>query len=378
MTEKEKFQYELHTAAVIKKNQLEKDVQAEYISKSAAEHYLAEYIRRLLYPGREKTDEKVLTFIGNITGYHYPNSQKQDSIYELFASGYCYYFALMLKDAFQRGEVCWCAPHGHICWVDDNGHPYDIHGSCDSECDYFIPILYIQDGLADFKHVPGKVFDASEEYIQDALQKFEKDLRISEGVPFSWEEDAVMNERRVLDTVHTMKQYLRDEMTILINENYMIKTEILLLIGQKSAQIAVTLCDKNEHCLITAVSDYSDEDKLKKNVQLLLQYMDGQPEEIWAAINASNIFYYFQGITIIYPFECTAPELKKRRLFILITSDKAEYTGDDEDVLSLELRGDSDVLSKEIIPKKEVSEKIIAEKLLKLRHIGTKKLEAEM
>lgn len=184
-----------------------------------------------------------------------------------------------------------------------------------------------------------------------------------------------MNEKRILDTVHTMKQYLRDEEIILLNENYMIKTEILLLVDQKSAQIAVTLCDKNEHCLITAVSDYSDEEKLKKNVQLLLQYMDGQPEEIWAAINASNIFYYFQGISIIYPFECTAPELKKRRLFILITSDRAEYTGEDEDVLSLKLRGDSDVLSKETISGKDISEKVIAKKLLELRHAGAKKLE---
>lgn len=377
MTEKEKFQYELQTAAVINKNQLEKNVQDGHISKKAAEHYLAEYIWQLQYPDRNKTNEKVLAFIGNITEYHYPNSLKQDAVYELFTSGYCYYFALMLKDAFQRGEVCWCAPYGHICWVDDNGHPYDIYGTCHSECDYLIPVSYIQDGLTDFKHVPGKTFAASEEYMQEAIQRFEKDLRISAGVPFFWEEDFVINEKKILDTVHTMKQFLRDEAVVLLNEDYLVKAEITLLVSEKLAQIAVTLCDKNEHCLITAVSDYSDEEKLKKNVHLLLQYMDGQPEEIWASINASNIFYYFQGISIIYPFECNAPELDKQHLFIFIISDKSERS-EDENVLYLELRSDSDVFSKEIILGKDVSEKVIAKKLLELRHAGRKKLEAEM
>lgn len=375
MTEKEKFAYELHTAAVINKNQLEKDVQDGHIGKKAAEHCLSEYIWKLLYPDRDKTDEKVLGFIRNITGYHYPNSQKQDAVYELFSSGYCYYFALMLKEAFQRGEVCWCAPHGHICWVDDNGHPYDIHGSCDSECDYFIPVSYIQDGLADFKHVPGKVFDASEEYIQDAIQRFERDLRISAGVPFFWEEASAINEKKILNAVYTMKKFLQNEAVVFLNEDYLVKAEITFLVSKKSAQIAVTLYDKNEHCLITAVSDYSDEEKLEKNIQMLLQYMDGQSEEIWAFINAYNICYYFSGTARLYPLECNVPELDDQHIYIMIYCSEAEDTGRDEDVLSFELRSDANIFLKETVPKKAVSEKIISEKLLELRHIGAKKLE---
>ena len=181
---------------------------AKYINKNAAEHFLAEYIWRLQYPNRDKTDENVLTFIGNITDYHYPNSQKQDAIYELFSSGYCYYFALMLKDAFQHGEVCWCAPYGHICWVDDNGHPYDIYGTCDSECDYFIPVSHIQDGLADFKHVPGEIFNASKEYIQEAIKRFEKDLRSTVNVYFSWESITITDVKESLGIIHTMNQFL--------------------------------------------------------------------------------------------------------------------------------------------------------------------------
>ena len=182
MTEKEKLDYELHTAAVINKNQLEKDVQDGNVSKNVAGHYLAEYIWQLQHPDRAKTDEKVLAFIGNITDYHYPNSLKQDAVYELFSSGYCYYFAVLLKEAFGRGEVSWCAPYGHICWVDENGTPYDIYGICDSECVYFIPVSYIQEELADFKHIPGEGFGADEAYIKQAVSQFESDLIASTGV----------------------------------------------------------------------------------------------------------------------------------------------------------------------------------------------------
>ena len=68
---------------------------------------------------------------------------------------------------------------------------------------------------------------------------------------------------------------------------------------------------------------------------------------------------------VIYPLECSIPGLDEKHVFIMITSD----------VLSFELRGDSEVLAKEIIEEKDVSEKTTAEKLLELRHTGEKKLE---
>lgn len=376
MIEKEKLEYELHTAAVINKNQLEKDVQDGNVSKNAAGHYLAEYIWQLQHPDRDKTDEKVLAFIGNITDYHYPNSLKQDAVYELFSSGYCYYFAVLLKEAFGRGEVSWCAPYGHICWVDDNGHPYDIYGTCDSESTYYIPVSYIKDGLADFKHIPGEAFDASEEYIQDAIQRFERDLRISAGVQFSWEEEFAENEKRILAEIQKIKDSRRDSAVIFLNEDYSVKISVMPTIDTDMIQIGLTLCDKDRHYLLTATSAYEDDDKLKININLILKYMDRQDEKIWAAVHASNIFHYFKNMFVIYPLECSIPGLDEKHVFIMITSDKAEYTGEDEDVLSFELRGDSEVLAKEIIEEKDVSEKTIAEKLLKLRHIGVKILEA--
>ena len=74
-----------------------------------------------------KSDEQVLQFI-----YDFRTMQKSEAaeaaIYTQFESGYCYYFAHMLKLAFKRGEVCWAAPYGHMVWVDDDGVPYDISG----------------------------------------------------------------------------------------------------------------------------------------------------------------------------------------------------------------------------------------------------------
>ena len=161
------------------------------LSKAQAEDFLAEYIWRSLYPEKDKIDEKVLDFIEKISSYH-QDPQKQDAVCELFSSGYCYYFAMILKEAFGRGEVCWCAPYGHICWVDDNGHPYDIYGTCDSECTYYIPVSYIKKGLADFKHIPGESFDASEEYIQNAIDCYRRDLFTKANVDFYWnKEEAV-------------------------------------------------------------------------------------------------------------------------------------------------------------------------------------------
>lgn len=104
----------------------------------------------------------------------------QEIIRSQFMSGYCYYFAVILKTAFNRGEVCWCAPFSHICWVDTDGTPYDIEGVCSSSCDYYIPVSYISEGIADFMHVPGRNFGASEEYIYNAIEKYKKDHKKGE------------------------------------------------------------------------------------------------------------------------------------------------------------------------------------------------------
>lgn len=156
---------------LIVRNRLKKDVEKEHITQNQAERFLAEYMLRELHviSGKEAADKQVLSFIDDFR-------EDDKSIRQKFCAGYCYYFAVMLKDAFHRGEICWCAPLGHICWVDDNGVPYDIDGVCDSDCNFFIPIRYIREGLEDFRHVPGRGFNASKEYIETAIQTFCRDV----------------------------------------------------------------------------------------------------------------------------------------------------------------------------------------------------------
>lgn len=88
--------------------------------------------------------EDVLKFICKF------NSRSFD-LYDVFASGYCYYFANMLKLAFNRGMVCWSAGRAHIVWLDDNDVAYDIGGVY---YDYtrLLPVEYLGDSIVDFMH----------------------------------------------------------------------------------------------------------------------------------------------------------------------------------------------------------------------------------
>ena len=111
-----------------------------------------------------KADEQVLQFI-----YDFRTMQKseaaEDAIYTQFESGYCYYFAHMLKLAFKRGEVCWAAPYGHMVWVDDDGIPYDISGVDDSDTNDYIPEFMMESTVKDFRHVPGVVNNTTDQKI---------------------------------------------------------------------------------------------------------------------------------------------------------------------------------------------------------------------
>lgn len=111
------------------------------------------------------SNEDVLNFIADII-YHGYMVEEKDPIYDLFANGYCYYFANMLKLAFNRGEVCWHRNHGHIVWLDDNGIAYDAGGvfdEYDNEND-LLPCNMLGELLVDFKH-NGKEYESSNSLI---------------------------------------------------------------------------------------------------------------------------------------------------------------------------------------------------------------------
>lgn len=123
-------------------------------------------------------NETVLEFIAEFShrGSPYIEVEKSyEAIRSTFRAGYCYYFAHMLKLAFDRGCVCWTAPFSHIVWVDTDGIPYDIEGVYAGEADYFIPEDYIQDSIWTFKHIPnsdGQIRDADE-----IISIFESDMK---------------------------------------------------------------------------------------------------------------------------------------------------------------------------------------------------------
>lgn len=105
----------------------------------------------------EFSDPLVIRFIADIL-YRTNSDEGIEAIYQLFAAGYCYYFANMLKLAFNRGTVCWHKGFGHIVWVDTDGIAYEIGGIF---FDYgegdLVPVEELGDGLKDFMRVPGTI-----------------------------------------------------------------------------------------------------------------------------------------------------------------------------------------------------------------------------
>lgn len=97
---------------------------------------------------RDGGDKDVIEFIADIA-YYAPDTE---AVYSLFAAGYCYYFAAMLRIAFKRGTICHAYPFGHIVWVDENEIAYDIGGIC-KEYEELIPVDTYGKALNSFRHV---------------------------------------------------------------------------------------------------------------------------------------------------------------------------------------------------------------------------------
>lgn len=72
-------------------------------------------------------DESVMRFIFDVWTHGGVGEHSSEVIRQLFHDGYCYYFALILKDAFPGGYMAWAKPYGHICYI-YNDIPYDIEG----------------------------------------------------------------------------------------------------------------------------------------------------------------------------------------------------------------------------------------------------------
>lgn len=124
-----------------------------------------------------KANKNVLTFIANFLGCHGTDASNVEHLRATFHAGYCYYFAVILKTAFQRGEVCWVAPFGHMVWQDTDGMVYDIEGVYSGESEHFIPYQMIGDGIWDFMHVPGLEYNMSQEELDSIIKKYVDGLK---------------------------------------------------------------------------------------------------------------------------------------------------------------------------------------------------------
>lgn len=92
--------------------------------------------------------------------------EETDTFVKVFRNGYCYYFAIMLKDAFNRGEVCMTYDCRHVVWIDDDNVAYDINGifgwyaETSNKDNYWngllVPVEKIPNYIESFKHVPDK------------------------------------------------------------------------------------------------------------------------------------------------------------------------------------------------------------------------------
>lgn len=74
----------------------------------------AEFVEKSLKTSPNAAED-VLTFIAKFKCRE--NKKEEKIIEDLFSTGYCYYFANMLKDAF-GGECVWLPDQSHIVWKD--------------------------------------------------------------------------------------------------------------------------------------------------------------------------------------------------------------------------------------------------------------------
>lgn len=108
-------------------------------------------------------------FIKTACGY----GVEWDALRNLYMAGYCYYFAMMLKAAFNRGEVYIAAPYGHVVWRDIDDHYYDIEGEYVGDAEAMIPVTDPLCSINDFKHLSEKDHcGASKEQIKVLIKKY--------------------------------------------------------------------------------------------------------------------------------------------------------------------------------------------------------------
>ena len=123
--------------------------------------------------GTDNHSEEVSTFCNTFIRKACDCGIEWDSLRSLFMAGYCYYFAEMMRSAFNRGEVYIAAPYGHVVWRDIDDRYYDIEGEYISDYDAMIPVTDPFCSIKDFKHLGEKDhLGASKEQIEFLINKY--------------------------------------------------------------------------------------------------------------------------------------------------------------------------------------------------------------
>lgn len=102
-----------------------------------------------------------------------------NSTCRLFDSGYCYHFAVILKDIFEDGEIKIAFPLGHIVYMDHAGFAYDINGpfepSLYDDVKCFIPVQFLGPALVDFTHSTKSGFTITDFHMPKDFHEWAKD-----------------------------------------------------------------------------------------------------------------------------------------------------------------------------------------------------------
>lgn len=154
----------LSIAETIAENQFITALTRQYIEEAAPNKHIypkEDFIKTYTTGKFEKADKNVIQFIADI-------NWKDENAHDLFANEYCYYFAIMLQKAFNRGNICWHRNYGHIVWEDTTGIAYDVDGVFTdyNEGDLLPVDESLEDLIVDFKH-NGETYSSGSKLFSD-------------------------------------------------------------------------------------------------------------------------------------------------------------------------------------------------------------------
>ena len=166
----EASEIDMATCLSIAENQFVTALAKQYIMKETASNKHTnskeDFIKAYTTGMFKNADKDVIQFIADI-------NWKDENAHDLFANGYCYYFAIMLQEAFHRGIICWHRNHGHIVWEDNTGIAYDIDGVfTDYNEGDLLPVDESLEGLiVDFKH-NGETYNSGSKSFSDWVSHY--------------------------------------------------------------------------------------------------------------------------------------------------------------------------------------------------------------